>query len=256
MKKFIAGILTGIILTASIPVVAANITAVADSSINLMINGVMKTLPEDVSILLYNNRTYLPLRYIAEELGADVNWHDADRLVTVVMPEPEVVEKIVEVPVEVKVEVERIVYRDRETGEQSTVALSELPVSSTRDRIRLRAENIYVFNGGAAGGGRTTRLEVSLNNDGNRGDVRFLYSQAVLIADGIEYKTDDASFFAWDERFFSSYIPQGEEYAGYLVFPRVPASAKEFTLKVPVERQWDSSKVDFELIFRASVDDD
>jgi hypothetical protein len=216
-----------------------------------MIDGVMKELPEGQDILLYNDRTYVPFRFVAEEMGGTVSWNESERIV--VISKPETVKE--EVIVEKEVIVERIVYRDRETGAETTSALTELPVSSRKEGLRLRADKLMNVNTGPMGGGPIARLMVSLENESGRGNVRFIYSEAVLTADGVEYKTANAPTLAWDTRFFSGDIPNGEEYAGYFAFPRVDSKATQFTFKVPMEYQWDGRRVDFELRFRADLDD-
>ncbi len=58
-----------------------NISIVIDEAV-AMVNGEEITL--DSPAFIENNRTYLPLRFVMEELGADVQWNGEERTVTIV----------------------------------------------------------------------------------------------------------------------------------------------------------------------------
>ena len=51
-----------------------SITAWIRNDYRIEYNGEEQTLPEGSDILVYQNRTYLPLRYVGELLGADIQW--------------------------------------------------------------------------------------------------------------------------------------------------------------------------------------
>lgn len=73
MKKYIAGIITGTIITGTVAVFGAteqNITAVFNK-IKLYVDG--KEIKEET--LLYNGTTYVPIRAAAEALGKEVNYN-------------------------------------------------------------------------------------------------------------------------------------------------------------------------------------
>jgi len=73
MKKFVAGLLAGIILAASTAVMAAEshmTISVIMNRVKLAVNGVMTETPT----LLYEGRTYVQLHGAAEAFGADLVW--------------------------------------------------------------------------------------------------------------------------------------------------------------------------------------
>ena len=77
MKKFIAGLLVGIITMSTFAVFAEttqNINAIF-GLVKLIVDGV----PVNQETLLHNNTTYIPLRAAAEILGMDVGWNDETR---------------------------------------------------------------------------------------------------------------------------------------------------------------------------------
>ncbi len=61
------------------------------------VNGVKKTLPDNVPAKLINDRTMVPIRFIAEEIGLKVEWDDATR--TVLLTEEEKEPQLPEEPV-------------------------------------------------------------------------------------------------------------------------------------------------------------
>lgn len=47
-----------------------------------LVNGKQKALPDNVPAKLINNRTMVPIRFLAEEIGLDVNWDEKTRTVS------------------------------------------------------------------------------------------------------------------------------------------------------------------------------
>jgi len=73
MKKlsyFTAGFLCAVIIMISVPVAAQQQVSVLHGAISVLVNGV--NIGSDT--LLFNDRTYVPLRYISESFGADVDY--------------------------------------------------------------------------------------------------------------------------------------------------------------------------------------
>ena len=61
------------------------------NSAEASVNGVKKNLPDNVPAKLINDRTMVPIRFIAEEIGLQVEWDDSTRtvLLTEATPKPE-----------------------------------------------------------------------------------------------------------------------------------------------------------------------
>ena len=72
MKKFIAGLLAGIILSTAIGVAA--LYEANPATFKVMVNG--KEFNSDPPALVVEGRTYLPLRAIGEALGVPINWNE------------------------------------------------------------------------------------------------------------------------------------------------------------------------------------
>ena len=74
MKKFIVGLLIGILIsTAGISLASTNIKLIVDG----------KEIPTDVPAQLISGRTMVPIRFIAEALGAEVEWSEPDYAVLI-----------------------------------------------------------------------------------------------------------------------------------------------------------------------------
>lgn len=72
MKKFISGLLTGVIITGSVTLAASY---VADPvTFKVLVNG--KEFTSDPPAMIINNSTYLPLRAMGNALGVPVEWND------------------------------------------------------------------------------------------------------------------------------------------------------------------------------------
>ena len=62
----------------------------AARTVTLVINGKTITMTIDVTLekygvapIIINNRTYVPIRFVAEELGADVQWNETTQQITI-----------------------------------------------------------------------------------------------------------------------------------------------------------------------------
>ena len=69
----------GVIIATAGGAIAANtsVTALLANQVKFNFDGVLKSVPAGFSVLNYEGRIYVPARFVAEELGAEVGW-DAD----------------------------------------------------------------------------------------------------------------------------------------------------------------------------------
>jgi len=70
-----------ILLSAVIALLLLATFALADSPIKLLVNG--QNVESDVPVQIIENRTMVPVRALANALGADVSWDEAQRVVSV-----------------------------------------------------------------------------------------------------------------------------------------------------------------------------
>lgn len=79
MKKFVVGLIMGLILATAVPAFAANLTAVT-AKFNIKLNGEAQVL--STSPVVINGSTYLPLRATANLLGYDVDYNGTSRTIS------------------------------------------------------------------------------------------------------------------------------------------------------------------------------
>lgn len=232
MKKaalFTTGLVSGAILATTISVSADMIagrpvTAIIPDKIAVRINGEYKNVPSEYTILNYGNYNYMPYRYVAESLGATVNYDGITDTIEVQAPEPQVVEKIVE----------KIVYVDREVPvpvPTPTDNYSALPVSSTKENIMVRVNDIFVNSD-------YCQVPIYLKNENGQFNVQIDPISATLEADGKIYKASEANASGWDMSLVNSMVAPDKYIEGYIMFPKLEnENATQFKLKIPVLTQ-------------------
>ena len=87
-RKLITGIIIGLLCTLSAGVLAsapakAFVSALLDADIAFQFDGQRQVLPEGYTVLTYDNRTYVPARFVAENLGAKVQWDGITKTVRI-----------------------------------------------------------------------------------------------------------------------------------------------------------------------------
>lgn len=74
-KQLIVGILIGgIAASTGITFAAQNVMSELADYVKFKFDGSEKQIPEGFTVLMYNDRTYVPARFVAENLGAKVDW--------------------------------------------------------------------------------------------------------------------------------------------------------------------------------------
>lgn len=87
-KYVVTGIVVGTLIV--IPIIGFANTPIAawvSNNITIYFNGVAKKLPEGYDIITYNGRTYTPAKFIAEELGAKVEWDEDTKSINIIYEE-------------------------------------------------------------------------------------------------------------------------------------------------------------------------
>jgi hypothetical protein len=84
MKKFILGFLAGAILMCAIPTLAANnMVQALFNGVKVNVNGEQIQFKSGEEPAMINDRTYVPAKYVAEALGAKVNWDGKNNTVNI-----------------------------------------------------------------------------------------------------------------------------------------------------------------------------
>ena len=81
------GIAMGLFLSMGLQVFAGSalekIEAYINNAVTFTIDKKNMELPEGYEVLTYNNRTYVPIRFIAENLGAEVEWNEVNKNINI-----------------------------------------------------------------------------------------------------------------------------------------------------------------------------
>jgi len=83
MKKFAAGVLFGLLLAVAPFAYAVDKLEVDLFPVKLWLNGEQKELPEEYQVFNYNGHAYVPLRYLAEQLGGKVSYDEREGAIRV-----------------------------------------------------------------------------------------------------------------------------------------------------------------------------
>lgn len=83
MKKFIIGLLCGTVLTATSTAFASDFVKAFLFPVKLVFNGETKDPGDDNPVLNYNGKTYVPLRFLSETMGASVGYNGESQTVSV-----------------------------------------------------------------------------------------------------------------------------------------------------------------------------
>ncbi|MDQ0875691.1 hypothetical protein QFZ77_004350 [Paenibacillus sp. V4I3] len=83
MKKFLLGLICGITITASTAVYASDTIQTYLFPVRYEINGQNKEMEKEYSTLNYNGHAYVPIRFIAENMGAFVVYNEQNNEIKV-----------------------------------------------------------------------------------------------------------------------------------------------------------------------------
>ena len=82
MKKYglaVSCLICGLLLGLGVQTFAADsirhVTASINETFRFVVDGEETELPEEYDVLVYNNRTYLPVRAVGDMLGAQIDWN-------------------------------------------------------------------------------------------------------------------------------------------------------------------------------------
>ena len=232
IKMLATGFVAGAACMVATTAIAANLNVSATllNDVFFNFNGETVASPSDQPVLNYNDRIYVPIRFVAEKLNSDVDWDIAGRKVIIKSPEPEVkvVEKIVEKEVPV--------YINEEESEEGKKVYSSLPIKKTESDFNLTVTDIQrktastVTNPG-------TKILLELDNKGDN-NLQLVQAESKLVVDGKSYALDrDRN--AWDKNWYQDVLAEtddndDDEREGYLAFESIPEDYQKMTLELTV----------------------
>ncbi|WP_070001114.1 copper amine oxidase N-terminal domain-containing protein [Cellulosilyticum sp. I15G10I2] len=76
MKKFISGLMVGAVLMGGVAHASDTKIEAYLTSIKYYFNGVEKASPANMGAIVYKNTTYVPLRFVSQNLGKEIVWDE------------------------------------------------------------------------------------------------------------------------------------------------------------------------------------
>lgn len=168
------------------------------NNIKFEFNGEHKELPDEYVVLNYNGRTYVPARFIAEELGAEVQWDAVTNTINIVQEKQE--------------DISEEINEDIKQDESSKVEYKEIPVSKSYHDMLLGITLLSYDN-------NYWRVYLKLENKGNI-PLQLLPSETKIEVDDKEYDIEDAPIHYLDTRWYND-IKEDDDLEGYIVLPKL-----------------------------------
>lgn len=201
-RYLVLGIAAGFLLSLGVQTYAqdavSTVAAWIRNDYRIEYNGEEKKLPEGYQILVYQNRTYLPLRYVGELLGADIQWDGETNTASI--------------------------FQEKNPGIIDTTGYGVLPQSVETLDYRITATAL-MGKDDAEG----PRLYLSLKNKTDS-VLRLDQGSTVFEIDGKEYTYRDVDSLLYDSRWYTTYLEKDAEAEGYLRLPKEAKEASQITM--------------------------
>ncbi|CAH1194931.1 hypothetical protein PAECIP111891_00564 [Paenibacillus allorhizoplanae] len=83
MKKIVLGMVLGAGITFSTAVYASDAIQAVKYQVEFLFNGVTKQLDSEYTVLNYNGHAYVPIRFVAESMRAQIEFNEADKQISI-----------------------------------------------------------------------------------------------------------------------------------------------------------------------------
>lgn len=201
-RYLVLGIAAGFLLSLGVQTYAqdavSTVAAWIRNDYRIEYNGEEKKLPEGYQILVYQNRTYLPLRYVGELLGADIQWDGETNTASI--------------------------FQEKNPGIIDTTGYGVLPQSVETLDYRITATALMGKDDTEG-----ARLYLSLKNKTDS-VLRLDQGSTVFEIDGKEYTYRDVDSLLYDSRWYTTYLEKDAEAEGYLRLPKEAKEASQITI--------------------------
>jgi hypothetical protein len=217
-RKLFLGILIGLIIGTGSFVFAdtlSRVSAVVTDYVLFKFDGEAKKLPEGYTVLNYQGRNYVPARFVAENLGAEVKWDDAKKIVDIKSNK----EKCPEPPVQEE-PADKDDSKDKDKNGKDTKKYNKLPVSAVKKDVWVCVSGINVDEDD-----KYTWVYVEVENKGED-DIQLDQRATKIIKNGETYhQTDVRAVYDYDKKWYDD-ILEDEKVSGFVKMP-MPANRAE-----------------------------
>ena len=275
-RQFIMGLIIGALTMVSVGVFANSsahqqITAWLVNNVQFIFNGEYKSIPEEYGgVIIYQDRTYVPTRFIAENLDAEVNWDDATRTVQItsqpcpVCPQlPEAKEEELEdenIEETKTLEQEEVTKEDekkQDTG-QPEGNYTKTPVTKYYEDMEVTVSLVNLTNEFGIEHTKDiapnhTRIHLRVENFDHT-PLQVQQTKTKAIVDGKEYTTNKVPTYQLDEKWYRD-IRKDDVVQGYIPLPLLPEDAKEMKLFIYIlENDWKQTEREIECDIALDLD--
>lgn len=246
VKYTTIGILVGSLLSVNTGILAESyqyVRTVLDDNISFMINGEEKSVPDGYHVLIYEDRTYVPARFIAEELGADVDW-DAKKRQVIIYNTPSMKNENDET---VNVEEPKEEMEEQIEDVHNYEDYQSLPITKNINQVLVTVKEINIDN-------EQTTVNVEVNNLG-KPPYQLNQFKTKIITEDIEYgeaDLDDKIIYRFDYSWFND-IREDEKNEGILRLPPIPKDTGYVILHITLVQN-DGTQKESTLEFKIKLD--
>lgn len=235
VKTLTAGIIIGSLCTLGIQVFAEPasnvVTAFVSNMITFEFNGVKKELPVGYNVLTYRDRTYVPIRFVAENLGADVDWaYDT---------------KTIKLTSALKTD-------NKVCDEPQSILEKKTIVTKTFQKLPQNYNDMDMLLGVSVvtkDDEDERRVYVTLENKKTT-PLQLIQSETKIVVDGIEYFMKDVPAFRLDSRWYND-VTEDNRTEGYITLPKIHRNPKELQLTLVVlknDGKNEKQKIEFNIL--------
>ena len=242
-RMFSAGLVTGVFMGSVFLAQAAPlqaVTAYLADDVQFTFDGSNVQLPYGYTALTYEGRTYVPARFVAESLGASVDWDELSRTVSFTSKECPTVEE------------DEDEDDSNDDKDKPTIKYKNLP---TKEAVFTDCD---VTVNSVLSDNKRTMVYVELENDDFDDPVMLDQSKSVAIVDDEEYKTEDLAAGFWDYKWYDD-VHKDDSIEGYIAFPKMPKDTDRMSLSLTFVKNDASQEervVDFDIKFDILDSDD
>lgn len=252
-RYFALGMALGIAVTAGAQVYAADtvntVTAYLRNSFSITYDGEVQD-KKDYDLLVYKDRSYMPVRYLSEMLGCDVKWDEAAKSITIAKP--------AETPKATVPDNEKPSQNGGKTPVLDNTGYGTLPQSKETLDYKLTATFLGVEQDSDNPEGRC--LYIRLTNKSDNKNMRLDQGSTVFDINGVKSKYQTVDPELYDKKWYTQ-IAYGtdvekdkNEIEGYIRLPKTITSKDMVTVTtnitidgqsapIPVTFKLDMSKI-------------
>lgn len=226
----------GIVLTLSsgtLFAITKNVYATVSEQITFRFNDEVKELPDGYTVLSYAGRTYVPARFIAQELGAEVEWDEEIQTIFITsdVPEEEIADEIGE-----EEEESIIIKYDYE----------KLPLQEIKNDVIVTVNSITIDRD-------QTRVYLKVRNLGEL-PVQLIQTETKFVIDGDTHNQSELTEnerYRYDQTWFND-IREDESREGLIKMPDIPKDTEELILHLKAFKN-DGSKEQWEYTYHINL---